>query len=211
MDGALTVRRRSRRPTLSKGDERELALLDVAESLLAEGRFESATPQEIAAEAGISRPTFYFYFASKHALLVALVEKTLDELTDEIKRALRPTDEAPRAAMRALMRGLADLWCRHHGALIAAADLAGSAPTVFERIRAVIEEPTPDMASLLLRIGGNELTRDLSSAERLAVRLAWMTERNFYVLARERASRGQFYALADELTEIWLQAAGHYD
>jgi AcrR family transcriptional regulator len=183
--------------------------MEVAESLLAEGRFASATLQEIAARAGISRPTFYFYFDSKQALLVGLVERTLDELNDEVRRALRPTDEDPRAAMRAVMRGVADLWCQHYGALMAAAELAGSAPSVFERIRAVIEVPMPDMARLLRRVGGSRLTRDPQSAERLAVRLAWMTERNFYVLGRDRPNRDQLYALADELAEIWLEAAGY--
>src|SRR5206468_10730529 len=110
MELPTTVRRRSRRPALTKGDERELALLEVAESLLAEGRFASATLQEIAAEAGISRPTFYFYFDSKQALLVGLVERTLDELTEEVKHGLRLTGEDPRTAIRAVMRGIADLW-----------------------------------------------------------------------------------------------------
>jgi TetR/AcrR family transcriptional regulator, ethionamide resistance regulator len=209
MHAQTTIRRRSRRPALTRGDERELALLEVAESLLAEGRFASATLQEIAARGGISRPTFYFYFESKQALLVGLIERTLDELTDEVKRALRPTEEDPRAAMHAVMRGVAELWSQHYGALMAAAELAGSAPSIFERIRAVNETPSPDMAQLLRRIGGNHLTRDLCSAERLAVRLAWMTERNFYVLGRTKPNREQLYALADELTEIWLAAAGH--
>ena len=207
MEAPTTVRRRSRRPALTRGDERELALLEVAESLLAEGRFKSATLREIATRAGISRPTFYFYFDSKQALLVGLVERTLDALTDEIERALRPTDEDPRAAMRAVMRSVADLWWEHHGPLMAAAELAGSAPSIFERMRSVIESPMPDMARLLRRIGGS-LTRDPASAERLAVHLAWMTERNFYVLGRAQPSREQLHALADQLAEIWIAAAG---
>ena len=208
MAAPTTIRRRSRRPALTRGDERELALLEVAESLLAEGRFKSATLQEIAAGAGISRPTFYFYFDSKQALLVGLVERTLDELTDEVKRALRPTEEDPRTAMRAVMRSVADLWWQHHGPLMAAAELAGSAPSIFERMQSVIESPMPDMARLLRRIGGS-LTREGTSAERLAVRLAWMTERNFYVLGRAQPSHEQLYALADELAEVWIAAASH--
>jgi hypothetical protein len=43
------------------------------------------------------------------------------------------------------------------------------------------------------------------------VRLAWMTERNFYVLGRTKPSRKQLYTLGDELAEIWLAAAGHRD
>jgi TetR/AcrR family transcriptional regulator, ethionamide resistance regulator len=209
MQAKTTIRRRSRRPAITRGDERELALLSCAESLLAEGRFESASLQEIAARAGISRPTFYFYFNSRQALLVGLVERTLDELTEKIGRAIRPADEEPALAMRAVMRGVADLWWQHHAALMAAAELAGSTPSVFERMRSVIELPMSDMARLLRRVGGSSLTRDQSSAERLSLRLAWMTERNFYVLGRSRPSRKQLYALADELAEICLATAGH--
>lgn len=209
MQGQITVRRRSRRPKLTRGDERELALLEVAESLLAEGRFESSTLQEIAAAAGISRPAFYFYFDSKQALLVGLVERALDDLADEVRRTLRPTGEDPQAAVRAVVRGIAELWSQHLAALMAAADLAGSAPSVFERMQAVIETTIPELAQLLRRAGGNHLTRDDRSAERLALRLAWMTERNFYVLGRGRPSREQLFALADELADIWLAAAGH--
>ena len=142
---------------------------------------------------------------------MSLIEQTLDELAAEVKRGLRPAQEDPRTALRAVMRGVADLWSRHHEALMAAAELAGSVPSVFERMRAVIDESMPDMASVLLAIGGATLTRDRESAERLAVRLGWMTERNFYVLGRERPSHEQLYALADELTEIWMAAAGNRD
>lgn len=204
-----TVRRRAGRPTIARGDERELALFACAESLLAEGRFGSATLPEIAAKAGISRPTFYFYFNSKQALLVALVERTLDQLTGKIERAIRPKGEDPAVAMRAVLRSVADLWAQHHATLMAAAELAGSIPSVFEKMRSVIELPMADMARLLRRIGGSSLTRDQPSAERLSIRLAWMTERNFYVLGRSRPSRKQLYALADELAEICLAAAGY--
>ena len=137
------------------------------------------------------------------------MERTLDELAADVKRLLRPNDADPRAALRAVMRGVADLWSQHHDALMVAARLAGSVPSVFERMRAVIDGSMPDMATLLRRIGGNTLTRDIESAQRLAAHLGWMTERNFYVLGRERPSPDQLYALADELSEIWLEAAGH--
>lgn len=208
-DARTTMRRRSRRPSLSHGDERELALLDCAESLLAAGRFDSATLEEIASSAGISRPTFYFYFDSKQALLVSLVERTLDELTAEITQAARPTEEDPRVAMQGVMRGIADLWFKHRSALMAASELAGSAPSVFERVQSVIESATPEIAQLLYRSGTSALTRDLKSAERFGMRLGWMVERNFYVLARSNPTKKRLYALADELAEIALAASGY--
>jgi AcrR family transcriptional regulator len=209
MEATSSARRRSRRPALSRGDEREVALLDVADRLLSEGTFESTTLEQIAASVGISRSTFYFYFDSKQALLVAVVERALDELTGEIVRALVPNSDDPAQAIRALMRAVADLFWEHRGALLAAAELAGSAPSIFERIRLVIESVVKDVASLLHGIGASPLTRTMRSSERLAMRLGWMTERNFYVLARENPSKRQFYALADDLAAIALAAAGH--
>jgi AcrR family transcriptional regulator len=209
METRASVRRRSRRPALSRGDERELALLDVADRLLSDGSFESATLEQIAVSAGISRPTFYFYFDSKQALLVGVVERALDELTDQVVEALRPSSDDPAQAIRAIWRGVADLWFEHRGPLMAAAELAASAPSVFERIRLAIESPKHEMAVLLHGIGGSRLTRTMHSSERLAERIGWMGERNFYVLARENPTKRQLYALADELTEIALGAAGY--
>ena len=77
MTGGPTARRR---PTSSRGDLREARLLAEAEALLRDGRFDAASISDIAAAADISRPTFYFYFASKQALLERLIESTLDEL-----------------------------------------------------------------------------------------------------------------------------------
>jgi TetR/AcrR family transcriptional regulator, ethionamide resistance regulator len=211
METSSSIRRRSRRPALSRGDEREIALLDTADRLLSEGKFDSTTLEEIAASAGISRPTFYFYFDSKQALLVGVVERTLDELTGQIIQVIRPNGDEPARAMRALMRGVAELWWEHRGALMAAAELAGSAPSIFERIRLVIESPMRDVAKLLHGIGGSRLTRTMRTSERLALRIGWMTERNFYVLARENPSKRQLYALADDLAEIALAAAGYSD
>src|SRR3954454_819163 len=188
-----SMRRRSRRPALSRGDERELALLNVAESLLTASRFEEASLEEIAAGAGISRPTFYFYFDSKQALLISLVERTLDDLTADISQALRPLEDDPAQALRAMLRRIAELWWKHRSVLMTAAELAGSAPSVFERIQAVAESQF-EVAQILHRIGGSPLVRDRESAERLARRFGWMVERNFYVVARTAPTRRRLLA-----------------
>ncbi|ODQ85748.1 TetR/AcrR family transcriptional regulator [Mycolicibacterium flavescens] len=68
--------RRTSRPT---GDEREHAILGTLERLLAERPLAEISVDDLAKGAGLSRPTFYFYFPSKDAVLLALVEQVINE------------------------------------------------------------------------------------------------------------------------------------
>ena len=64
------------RPT---GDDRERAILATFERLLGERGLHEISIDDIARGAGISRPTFYFYFASKEAVLLSLFERMIEE------------------------------------------------------------------------------------------------------------------------------------
>jgi TetR/AcrR family transcriptional regulator, ethionamide resistance regulator len=61
-----------RRPGPSKGDLKEEAIIQTAWQLLAEQPPSSITIDQLARGAGISRPTFYFYFDSRDAVLRAV-------------------------------------------------------------------------------------------------------------------------------------------
>lgn len=71
---------RGRRAARPSGDDRELAILGTLERLLEEDRpFAEISVDELAKGAGISRPTFYFYFPSKDAVLLTLFERVIAE------------------------------------------------------------------------------------------------------------------------------------
>jgi AcrR family transcriptional regulator len=70
---------RGRRSTRPSGDERELAILSTAERLLAERPIADISVDDLAKGAGLSRPTFYFYFPSKDAVLLTLFERVIVE------------------------------------------------------------------------------------------------------------------------------------
>ena len=75
MTTASTARSgRGRRSTRPSGDEREAAILATAERLLEDKKFADISVDDLAKGAGLSRPTFYFYFPSKDAVLLALVD-----------------------------------------------------------------------------------------------------------------------------------------
>src|SRR5215204_3032499 len=75
--GATSARgRRAGRPS---GDDRELAILATAERLLGDRPLSAISVDDLARGAGISRPTFYFYFASKDAVLLTLLDRVVAE------------------------------------------------------------------------------------------------------------------------------------
>ncbi|MGO9929360.1 MAG: TetR/AcrR family transcriptional regulator [Mycobacterium sp.] len=76
---------RGRRSSHHSGDEREQAILATAERLLRERPLADFSVDDLAKGAGISRPTFYFYFQSKNAVLLSL----LDQMNSKASAALR--------------------------------------------------------------------------------------------------------------------------
>ncbi|OBG73505.1 MULTISPECIES: TetR/AcrR family transcriptional regulator [unclassified Mycobacterium] len=89
--------RRSARPS---GDDRELAILSTAERLLTERPLADISVDDLAKGAGLSRPTFYFYFPSKDAVLLTLFERVVIEADS----ALETMVANPPADLKALWR-----------------------------------------------------------------------------------------------------------
>ncbi|HEU0190339.1 MAG TPA: TetR/AcrR family transcriptional regulator [Mycobacterium sp.] len=77
MSSLSTTRSHGRRTSRPSGDDRELAILATAERLLEQRPLDQISVDDLAKGAGISRPTFYFYFASKDAVLLTLFERVI--------------------------------------------------------------------------------------------------------------------------------------
>src|SRR6201987_4381549 len=91
---------RGRRSARRSGDDRELAILTTAERLLEERSFADISVDDLAKGAGLSRPTFYFYFPSKDAVLLTLFERVIVEADS----ALESMIANPPADLKALWR-----------------------------------------------------------------------------------------------------------
>jgi AcrR family transcriptional regulator len=87
--------RRSARPS---GDDRELAILATAERLLEDRPLTDISVDDLAKGAGISRPTFYFYFPSKEAVLLTLLDRVINE-ADSALEALAENLDSDRDTM----------------------------------------------------------------------------------------------------------------
>ncbi len=101
---------RGRRGTRPSGDDRELAILQTAEHLLADRPFSQISTDELARGAGISRPTFYFYFASKEAVLLALIDRIVGGAAqawgDAMDQVVAAPDDSPADRWRAALESL---------------------------------------------------------------------------------------------------------
>ncbi|HEX3277846.1 MAG TPA: TetR/AcrR family transcriptional regulator, partial [Thermoleophilaceae bacterium] len=108
--GVLSASRRGAR----KGDLKEEAILATCERLLGEKSLGEIGVDELAAGAGISRPTFYFYFESKTAVLRALVERLADQMYAEAAAWLAREGDSPELTISRSIEAGAEQW-REHG------------------------------------------------------------------------------------------------
>lgn len=122
------VPNRGRRAARLSGDERQRAILVAAERLLGEKDFADVTIDDLARGAGISRPTFYFYFASKQAVLLALLDQVAHEAEKRTADVFKDLSTAPSAAWRRAIEAFAGTFAAHRGVSVAAAAARSSEP-----------------------------------------------------------------------------------
>lgn len=81
--------------------ERRVALLDVAEKLFVERGFSSVTIEDIARDAGITRPIVYRHFTALDGVYLACVERARDDYAGELVQAIADAHDAhPREQLR---------------------------------------------------------------------------------------------------------------
>ena len=85
MSAAQQTRRRMR------GPERRAQLLDVARHAFGRNGFHGVSMEEVARNAGVTKPVLYDHFSSKEALYLALLDEDAAALEDQVRAAL----EAP--------------------------------------------------------------------------------------------------------------------
>ena len=144
--GGTTPRRR-RSPEVARKE-----ILDAAQRRLAEGGPDAIRLQDIAADVGISHPTILHHFGSRSGLLVALDDRAIRALTDDVQAMMRGAvdlssgvDLVERLAETMNQQGLARLiafWAMRGGSAQAPGDVdpAGLVEEVSKLIAARLSE-----------------------------------------------------------------------
>ena len=80
---------------MKKGERRKQELLKIAYRMFIEKGYENTSIDEIIAEAGIAKGTYYYYFESKEATLEAVIEMMIEEEVGRAKAVLEASLPVP--------------------------------------------------------------------------------------------------------------------
>ncbi len=198
---------RGRRAPRMSADARERAILETAERLLAERGLHAISTEDLARGAGISRSSFYFYFASKEAVLLSLLDRVIAEAEAARRDALARVGDAPlRAVCRAGIAAFHATFRAHRAVTLAAAEARAGVPEVRELWSRVMEGWVHDTEALVaVARPGPPAPGDVPPRD-LAVALNLMNERVLQAsFAREVPAIGED-AVVEALVAIWAGA-----
>jgi AcrR family transcriptional regulator len=201
-----TTAGRGRRTTRPSGDDRELAILATAERLLATQPLNAISVDDLARGAGISRPTFYFYFASKDAVLLSLLDRVVDEADAAMGDAFGRPVTGPREGWRRAITAYYETFAAHRGLTLAWAEARSTSAEVRELWAAVFEGWVRRSTAAI------EAERDRGAAppgvpaRDLAVALNSMNERVLYATLSGDGPAVAESEVVEVLLGVWLSA-----
>jgi TetR/AcrR family transcriptional regulator, ethionamide resistance regulator len=168
---------RGRRSSHHSGDDRERAILATAERLLAERPLGDFSVDDLAKGAGISRPTFYFYFPSKNAVLLSL----LDQMNTKAHAALKALEGKrsgdPATVWRARIESFFAVSGSHRAVAVAGAAAKATNPEVRQLWSTLIQRWMSCTTGAIKAERERGAAPDTVPAEDLAVALNMLSER----------------------------------
>ena len=208
MAGAATTSselpRRGRRLPRVTGEDRERAILETAERLLAERPLHDISVDDLARGAGISRPTFYFYFASKEAVVLALLDRLVEEARSGIELAMLPSD--PSRVIRQGVGAVYETFRAHRPLVLAAIGLRQTSGEVRELWSRVMEAFVAETADAIAAERARGAAPDGAPARQLAVALNLMNERVLQSTLEGQQPSIDGDNVVETLTVMWLRA-----
>lgn len=197
---------RGRRSARVSGDERQDGILVTAEALLGERSFDDVSIEDLARGAGISRPTFYFYFPGKDAVLLALLDRVITEVEHRVGGLPRDFDSDPAGAWTRSIGMFVEVFVAHRG--VATAAIAARARN--EEVRELWSRSMQSWVDYSSGVIRSERMRGAApegiDAHDLAVSLNLMNERVITaVLNRETPAITEAHAL-EVLSTIWIRS-----
>lgn len=200
-----TAPARGRRTSRPRGDDRERAILDTAERLLGERSYADVSVDDLARGAGLSRPTFYFYFPSKEAVLLALLDGVVAEARARRDEALR--DPAPGTAgrWRQVIAAIEAPFRSHRAVTLAAAEARATSTAVRDVWNGVMERFVTETAAEIDAERARGAAPAGPPARDLAVALNWMNERVLHATFTAQQPAVAAGDVVEVLLTVWLR------
>lgn len=196
---------RGRRTPRTRGDDRERAILDTAERLLGDRSYADVSVDDLARGAGLSRPAFYFYFPSKEAVLLALLDRVVAEARASRDDAVRHRADGPADRWRQVIDAIQEPFRSHRAVTLAAAEARATSTAVRDVWNGVMERFVEETAAEI----GAERARGAAPAgppaRDLAVALNWMNERVLHSSFTAEQPALAADDAVDVLLTVWLR------
>lgn len=88
--------------TDSESTKTRARILEIATVLFSDRGFFGVSMQDVADELGITKAALYYHFAGKESLFVAVIERVLSDLFEEIKKSAKSSHNPAEALFRVL-------------------------------------------------------------------------------------------------------------
>jgi AcrR family transcriptional regulator len=205
MAAPRTRRSRGRRGSRPSGDEREQAILSTAERLLGERALADISIDDLARGAGISRPTFYFYFPSKDAVLLTLLDRVAAEADAAAFDMSGAKTCDPVARWREAIEAFFVSFRSHRAVAVASHQARAANPEVRELWSRVMESWVRRTTETITAERARGAAPPGLPARDLAVALNLMNERVMYASFADEEPTLPEHRVVETLLGIWLQ------
>ena len=199
--GRTTRGRRSARPS---GDDREQAILATAEHLLEERSFADISVDDLAKGAGLSRPTFYFYFKSKEAVLLSLLEPMIARGDAEFDGAVQRLPADPRRVWRNGIKAFFTAFASHRALSRAAREALATSPELRDVWAGFMQKWIDQTAAMILAERARGAAPETIPAADLATSLNHMNERTMMATLSAEQPAVIEDRVVDTLAHIWV-------
>jgi AcrR family transcriptional regulator len=197
---------RGRRSSKAAGDQRERAILSTAERLLGERSLAEISVDDLAQGAGISRSAFYFYFPSKDAVVLTLVDRVVEQASAARDRALEHQAGDPAGVWREGIESFYEVFGAHRPVIRAVTDLGASNPEARALWSTAIDGWVSNVTELIEAERARGAAPEGIAARDLATALVQMNERVLHaIFIEETPAVGEREAIAT-LTHVWRTA-----
>jgi AcrR family transcriptional regulator len=183
-------------------------ILDATARLLDGAQLHEVSVENISQEAGISRPTFYSYFASKLEIVLELYQLAAAEMYSAVTPLWnRPEDQTPPGGIRQGIPALADAWVPRRAVFQAAFELRYVDPEMMSTSERTVAHFASNIGAQLDADRTAGIAPAGPPAGPLVTTLLWSSEHALYI-----ASRGlsddlpNEYAVIVPLQAMWLGA-----
>jgi TetR/AcrR family transcriptional regulator, ethionamide resistance regulator len=193
--------RRSARPS---GDDRQAAILGTAVRLLEQKKFNDISVDDLAKGAGLSRPTFYFYFASKEAVLLSLLDPLIQQADTGFDGAIETLPTDPRRAFRIGIKTFFEAFAAYPVMAKAGTDAIATSQEARGAWAGFMQKWIQQTAALIAAERERGAAPDTIPALDLATALNLMNERMIMATLSDEAGAVARERIVDTLTHIWL-------